>query len=251
MARPTVASMSPGILAAIAFVLSLFAGVYCKFISFTSTGENPITLYFGIWYYQGWSAVENPVQGTVILESCLNYPDGTNLDSKWRSAMAFSAMTLIIGGVVTFWALLAGCLYPSRGTYKAGGGLYMLCCLFQGLSLLLLNSNACHNNNLLGMVQKQVPDASLAFPSSCSMAYGAKCAIAATVMWFVTAIAAITVEPPQRGPVTVQTHDVTYTRTTGADGTTMVTENVVKGQPVPVGGEEKTEEQPLLEQEYF
>ncbi|KAL7542302.1 hypothetical protein ACHAWF_009896 [Thalassiosira exigua] len=243
MACPSVKSMSPGILVAIAFVLSLFAGVYCKFISFTSTGENPITLYFGIWYYQGWSAVENPVQGTVILESCLNYPDGTNLDSKWRSAMAFSAMTLIIGGVVTFWALLAFCFHPSRRTYKIGGGIYMFCCLFQGLSLLLLNSNACKNNNILVELQQTVPEGTLAFSSSCSLASGAKCAIAATVMWLVAAIAAIKVEPPQRSPITVETQEVTYTKTTGADGMAVVAENVVKGQPLPVGEQGNAEEQ--------
>ena len=55
MARPSAASMLPGVLAAFAWITSLFAGVYCKFVSFTSTGGNtaePITLYFGIWYYQ-------------------------------------------------------------------------------------------------------------------------------------------------------------------------------------------------------
>ena len=55
MARPSAASMLPGVLAAFAWITSLFAGVYCKFVSFTSTGGNtaePVTLYFGIWYYQ-------------------------------------------------------------------------------------------------------------------------------------------------------------------------------------------------------
>lgn len=233
MARPSVSSLLPGLCAAVAFILSIFGGVYCKFLSFASSGGTPITLYFGIWYYQGWSVVDNNVQGTVILETCNNYPDGTSIDSKWKSARAFSMMALIIGGVVTFWALLAGCLYPSRGHYRTGGILYMLCCLFMGLSLLLLDSNACHNNPFLADLQAE----SITFPSSCAMAAGAKCAIAATVMWFVAGVAALKAEPPQRSPITTQTHDVTYTRTAGPDGTAVVSETVVQGEPVPFEGQ--------------
>ena len=189
------------------------------------------------------------VQGTVVAEACVNYPGGTSVDSKWKSARAFSTMALIIGGVVTFWALLSGCLYPSRGTYKAGGLAYMICCLFMGLSLLMLDSNACHNNRLNEMLKEEMPIVPLTFPSSCSMAMGAKCTIAATVMWFLAAVAALTVEPPQRSPVTTQTHDVTYTKTTAADGTAVVTETVVQGEPVPFGGQAGRDViEPLVEQ---
>ena len=66
------------------------------------------------------------------------------------------------------------------------------------------------------------------------MAVGGKCNIAATVLWFLAAIAAFKVEPPQREPITTQTQDVTYTKTTNPDGTVVVTENVVKGTPVEV-----------------
>ena len=138
MARPTCSSMLPGLIAAIAFILSLFAGIYCKFISFTSWSDGemePVTLNFGIYYYQGWSIVNSTVQGTVIYENCYNYPDGTNFDTKWQTAKAFSAMALIIGGVITFWAVLAGCLYPSKATYKKGGIIYLLVCFCQGMSV--------------------------------------------------------------------------------------------------------------------
>lgn len=190
------------------------------------------------------------VQGTVVLETCYNYPSGMNMDSQWRSARAFSTMCLIIGGVVTFFALLAGCLYPNKGTYKAGGMAYMLCCLFSGLSLLLLDSNLCHNNLLIGQLQQQLPDTTVTFESSCSMATGAKCTIAATVLWFLAAIAALKVEPPTRSPITTQTHDVTYTKTTGPDGAAVVSENVVQGEPVPFGGQAgKDVVEPLVEQD--
>lgn len=245
MARSTVSSAGLGIIAASAFILSMFSGVYCHFIAFHSDGvggDNPITMNFGIWYYQGWLLVQNTVQGDVILEGCFNYPDGTSFDSKWKSAMAFSVITLIMGGVVTFWALMASCLYPSQRAYKAGGFIYMICCLFQGLTLLFLDSNACHDNDLLTDLKEALPNANLTFPSSCSMAAGAKCSIAATVLWFLAAIAAVKVDPPQRSPVTVETQDVTYTKTTGEDGIAVVSENVVKGDPVVVGEQEEAEQ---------
>ena len=67
------------------------------------------------------------------------------------------------------------------------------------------------------------------------MGLGGKCSIVSTVLWFLAAVAAFTVEPPKREPVTIQTQDVTYTKTTNPDGTEVVTENIVKGEPVTVG----------------
>ena len=231
--------MLPGIIAAFAFVVSLFGGAYCKFIAFTSTdGEDPVSLYFGIWYYQGWSVVNSYTQGTIVLETCLNYPDsGVNVDSKWRAARAFSIIALVVSGVVTFWALLACCFYPSKKSYQIGGMIYLLCCLFQGLTLLFLDSSACHNNSLMAEMKD-----SISFQSSCSMAAGANCAIAGTVLFFLAAIAALKVDPPIRKPITQEPHVVTYTKTTGADGSAVVSETVVKGEPITVGGQQKVEQ---------
>mmetsp|Transcript_24847 Transcript_24847/g.42571 ORF Transcript_24847/g.42571 Transcript_24847/m.42571 type:complete len:262 (-) Transcript_24847:341-1126(-) len=257
MARPTCAQLLPGVLAALAFILSLFGSVYCKFLTFEATEGNSDNdtpaLYFGIWYYQFWTVQQNNIQGTVILETCENYPDGMMyMDAKWKSARAFSALALIIGGVVTFWTILAWCLYPSKRTLQMGGILYMLVCLFQGLTLLFLDSNACHNNTLMKNIQENDNEdngANVTYSSSCSMAAGARCAIAATVFWFLAAVAALKVDPPVRDPITVETHAVTFTKTTGPDGTTMVSENVVKGQPISVGEQHKNienvEQQPM------
>ena len=76
------------------------------------------------------------------------------------------------------------------------------------------------------------------FPNTCTMGPGAKSTIAATFLWFAAAIAACKTEPRQRKPIATETHDVTYTRTAGADGTVVVSEAVVKGEPVPLGGEQ-------------
>ena len=124
--------MAPGILAGTAFLFSMFAGIYCKFISHVSTDDSSgesVALNSGIWYYQGYSIVNTTFQGTVILETCINYPEGTYFDSQWKSAKAFSAMALIIGGIVAFWGLFAQCIYPNKRMYQRGGILLLLCCL--------------------------------------------------------------------------------------------------------------------------
>lgn len=240
-------ALFPGLIASLAFILALFGGGYCKFLSFPSNegGEDAITLNFGIWYYQGWAVMESTTQGTIILETCNQYPDGTIFDSKWKSAKAFSTMALVLGGVLTFWVMLAGCLpfgfYASKKMFQMAGNAYMVCCLFTGLSLLLLDSNACNNNTYIAELM-ETSTALVTFPETCTMGPGAKCTIAATVLWFVAAIAACKTEPRERKPITTETHDVTYTKTTGADGTTVVSEAVVKGEPIPVGGQRVAEQ---------
>eukprot|EP00804_Cyclotella_cryptica_P024263 CCRYP_012543-RA/>CCRYP_012543-RA protein AED:0.32 eAED:0.32 QI:243/1/1/1/1/1/3/1091/255 len=249
MARASFLFMAPGLLGALAFILSGFGGVYCKFLSHISTGglEQPITINSGIWYYQGYAIVNTTVQGTVVLETCNNYPDNVYIDPKWKSARAFATMALIIGGCVTFWGLLAGCLYPNKAAYKLGGILMMLCCLFQGLTFLFLDSEACHNNSLTAALEQEISLINLTFEDSCVLAAGGKCAIAATILWFLAALSAFKVDPPKRSPVTTQTHDVTYTKTTNPDGTTVISENVVKGEPVVVGAPQANAESAEVE----
>ena len=230
-------SFLPGVLAAAAFIVTLFGGVYCKFLSFTpdvTIVDDSLTLNFGIWYYQGYALVESPTQGTLLMQTCFRYPDGTVFDAKWKCAMAFSTMALIIGGVLAFWSLLAGCFYPTKKMYCAAGTIYMVCGLFTGLSLLMLDSNACIGTSLKTELSALT---GFTYSSSCSMGVGAKCTIAATAMWFVAALAACVVEPPQRSPITTETHEVTYTKTTGQDGTVVVSEAVVKREPTSADGQ--------------
>ena len=66
----------PGLIASLAFILSVFGSIYCKFVSFTDQNNTDITLNFGIWYYQSWGVYDSAVQGTVVLETCVNYGDG-------------------------------------------------------------------------------------------------------------------------------------------------------------------------------
>lgn len=189
------------------------------------------------------------------MQSCVYYPaNSVIVDTNWRSARAFSALTIIIGGLTTFWMVVSWFLRgfysgsrkgQSRGKsmLKCAGFMYMLCCLFQGLTLLLMNSNACHNNGMVQLTSTALNNNLFSvgeFPSSCTMSSGGKASIAAIVIWFLAAMAALKVEPPRSNPITVQSHDVTYTKNTQADGTQVVTETVVKGVPVPVNNATNT-----------
>ena len=201
-----------GLLGAVAWFLSLFGAVYCKFLTNTLTTEfgqgRKINLNYGLWTYQGFG-IASTSDETVIFETCRPYPSETYLDAKWNCAIAFSTMSIIIGGVTTLWTLFALCgNTPSTNTFRTVGFTLMLCCIvsilncfyldlisreltdlsssqFQGLTLLFLTSAACTNNAftsdlLENMSLFQVED-------TCAMSVSAKCTIAATVFWFVAA----------------------------------------------------------------
>jgi hypothetical protein len=60
----------------------------------------------------------------------------------------------------------------------------------QGLTFLFLTSNECYNQEFITNTN-QYSSGSLTVPHSCSLASGGKLALSATVMWFVSALAAI------------------------------------------------------------
>lgn len=161
------------------------------------------------------------------------------------AARAFVIIGLVTGGVTTFWSMFARCFYPTKPQFKCGAMLLLFTCLCQGLTLLALTSSGlCTDNKILGTISSSSSRISL--PDTCSMAAGAKCTIASTVFWFAAALAALRAEPMERDPITTQTHDVTYTKTLGADGTEVVSENVVRGEPIPIRGGNGNLDEPLL-----
>jgi hypothetical protein len=208
-------TLIPGIFAAAAFIVTLFGGIYCRFLTISSIPgteeEEPVTLQFGIWYYQSWVLVDSD-EGPVAYQTCYKYPDATVFDAKWKSAKAFSTMAMIIGAIVGCLTLCAGCLYPTRKMYFAASMAYMICCLFTGLTLLMLDSNACNNNELVNQLAESED---ITFQDSCSAGIGAKCILSSTVMWFAAAIGMLVAKPPQRSRVNTDTdegrqHDKTY-----------------------------------------
>lgn len=132
--------------------------------------------------------------------------------------------------------MFAPCLYFQADLWKAGGFLFIFCCITQGLTLLFLESNICKNNQFLSKAL---------YESKCEWDWGFKLNITSVVFWFLAGVLMIGVIPspvrPERPPAETQT--VTYSQGKQPDGTTVVAEtNVVKGTYVPGTG--IVEEQP-------
>mmetsp|Transcript_15814 Transcript_15814/g.26989 ORF Transcript_15814/g.26989 Transcript_15814/m.26989 type:complete len:224 (+) Transcript_15814:39-710(+) len=185
-------SIITSIFAATAFLLAWAAEFNCAFLSFTSdtsTFSQPITVHFGIWSYQFWT-VATSTGGSVIFETCHRYPGDVEVDGSWKAARAFSTLTLIFGGVFLLINLIASCIHPTRNTSPLESTAFLLASIFQGLSLLLLNSSLCKNNAILYTLQSDMSklgNPAIEFPETCSLSMGANCAIAAIVFWALAA----------------------------------------------------------------
>ena len=69
---------------------------------------------------------------------------------------------------------------------------------FQGLAFLVMSSNACRNT-LIQDLDEITPLFDIQVEETCAMVAGAKCTIAATVLWFCAAIPAFKIDIPRRG----------------------------------------------------
>ena len=106
----------------------------------------------------------------------------TDIDGYWKASRAFSILALVFG--ITFLLLDMGTAMCGRNRnmlYRSGGGNYFMCCLFAGLTLLLLESNGCSRSS-----------------SGCSLSKGATLMIASTVLWFVAGLIVCAIFPPWR-----------------------------------------------------
>ena len=190
----------PGVFAFVAFLLG-FGGTSCSFLQFSSTSDaavtdanptgEPLTIHFGFWYYQSWQ-ISNSTN-SIIEESCDHYPDSINIDKNWKAARIFSVITLTIGASLLLLNVIVGCLSSKKNFYTPTGWGYLLCCVTQGFGLLLLDSNVCKNNALIQELEQSFPH--IQFDDTCSMSRGAKCTIAATVLWFVAGVIFVKVHP--------------------------------------------------------
>eukprot|EP00584_Thalassiosira_punctigera_P005685 CAMPEP_0172533420 /NCGR_PEP_ID=MMETSP1067-20121228/6135_1 /TAXON_ID=265564 ORGANISM="Thalassiosira punctigera, Strain Tpunct2005C2" /NCGR_SAMPLE_ID=MMETSP1067 /ASSEMBLY_ACC=CAM_ASM_000444 /LENGTH=226 /DNA_ID=CAMNT_0013318065 /DNA_START=184 /DNA_END=864 /DNA_ORIENTATION=- len=186
-------SIITSIFAAAAFLLCWAAEFECRFVSFTSTSgfTRPVEVQFGIWTHQSWT-VATSIGGSVIFESCHKYPSsGFEVDGSLKAARAFSTLALIFGGVYLFANLISSCVAPLRNTPRSEAPAFLMACVFQGLSFLVLHSSVCKNNSLIEKLKgdaAKIGNADMTFPETCSLSVGGKCAIAATVFWFVAAL---------------------------------------------------------------
>ena len=156
------------------------------FLKFTSTAfgtSRPITVEFGIWYYESLAAIST-TDGNYIVEYCQAYPDTVEIDASWKAARAFSVLVFIFSCIIVGTLLYESC-FPAGAGHSLGRcmpPLYLLVAIFQGLTLLFLDSAACKANPLLDGL------GSFIFQDACTISTGAKCFISATVFWAAAAV---------------------------------------------------------------
>ncbi|KAL7478335.1 hypothetical protein ACHAW6_004104 [Cyclotella cf. meneghiniana] len=175
-----------------AFILNWYSTVACNFISValtygSSAAPSSVSLHFGIWSYQSWTVVSS-TSGTVIFQGCWRYPDYVEVDSEWKAARAFSVMALVFGLTLMLKELFSACSYKDvKQTTPTSGAGYLFCSLLSGLSLLLLGSDLCKDNVLSEGLESIYPNSNMSV-ASCGISTGAKCAISATILWFLAGV---------------------------------------------------------------
>eukprot|EP00978_Attheya_sp_CCMP212_P039597 scaffold207410_cov82-Attheya_sp.AAC.2 len=168
----------------VSVILSFLANISCSAVSFYSSLSGGITLQFGVYLRKGtdvwgWGDDLN------TYKTCINYDgDDMNPDAKWKTAKAFTIFAIVFGSILP----CVSCFMPNLE--KPIGACMLLVCLFQGLTLLLLDSNLCKNNNVVNTLNAKIPEGSeeFKFPDECSRDWGYNSNIACVVFWFFTAV---------------------------------------------------------------
>jgi hypothetical protein len=214
----------PGVLATLAFGLSVMSNFWCETIKFDPVmgGERPART-FGPFYVKELVATNIPGSGGNsyrIGEKCVNLPDGLSKDANWKTTQAFAIITAIVGGVMLFFTWLSPCFDVLNRFWKQAGCLFIFCSITQGLTLIFLESNACLGNSYVS--------STFAYKDECSWDWGTRTNISSVVFWFLAGVSMmfliLPARTPERPPAETQT--VTYTK--NADGTVGET-GVVKG----------------------
>lgn len=161
--------------------VSILGSFLCKFVSLRELRSNQ-DVYIGIWLRTKLYYVEDEQDGTWdVLKGCGSYSGDVNFDSLWNSAKAFSIMASVIGSITIIFVMFVSCLPITESRWKVLGALLLLTCLFQGLTLLFLSSDAACGS---GDRTLYTDLGTLEFADGCGLASGANMCIAATVLWF-------------------------------------------------------------------
>ena len=231
-------SFLPSVFAAIAVVIGTAGNMYCQTLSFTPNAGD--TVYVGVFQYKTKSLVEWH-GNTYVYNHCESYESLKNnfsfdytVDKKWKVTKAFSIITPILGGIFLVICRLFACYWLSPSIWKLTGIVFLLCSLFQGLTLLVIQSDVCKDNPAINFINSTSTALGRQYPSECAWDVGFKLSIAAVPLWFVAGLAILVMPYPQRFPQDPpQTQEVTYQRTVNPDGTATVQEvAIVKGTTV-------------------
>lgn len=188
-------SVAPTGFAVIAFALGFIGCVQCNVIKFTSTSidgfesDRPLTIQFGFWTHEDLQIYEysdTNTNGTYAVLSCTTYDD-LNQESMWKAAAAFSFLPLILGGILFIFMCCKTYKIGSASVSWADSIVYIIAFLFQGLSIMFLDTTACRDNPVINDISDKFNG--LTFQDTCSISTGMRCIISSTVFWFLAAFA--------------------------------------------------------------
>lgn len=245
----------PAILGTGAIVCGTAANLYCETLEFPQNNEGTgATLFVGLWSYRTRDYIPQQLgddQWAVSVCQSYNYLDRDlgfdyDLDAKARTAMAFSILAPVLGGLTLFYAYVKACS-GGRGGWKRGwksiGIAFLVTALLQGLTLLSLASSICRDNPTLQFLEVVLPNLRHTFPETCQWGPGIRLGITSVVLWGLAGLSPYLVPSPEisrRAPTQSQT--VTYQR--HADGT------VHEARVVVVQGAQVTEQAVVASAEY-
>jgi hypothetical protein len=187
--------------------LALLLGVYgvftCNAVQFDSDVG---AISVGLYGYRTKSFTYTSGSDTIwVTDTCTSYD---NLNSslftfttdKWTDALQALAITIaVVGGLFSIIACCVPCLPELNPlAWKGLGLMFLFCCIFQGVSLMVLESSICLDNPLMQFFEQFQPAVLnvLEDPAKCTRAPGFNFGISATVFWFVAAIIALAIPAP-------------------------------------------------------
>jgi hypothetical protein len=144
-----------------------------------------------IYSLQYYAAVVSNNQGTYLVtgDTCVSFPSGIDKDSYWNTTQAFAIVAAVIGGLACIGSCVLPCFDDQKPKlWKVIGLVFILCSLFQGLTLLFLSSDICKDNQVLALLPQAVRSL---YPEECSLSSGTKMNISAVVFWFVAGVLAV------------------------------------------------------------
>jgi hypothetical protein len=123
----------------------------------------------------------------VVGNTCVDYPGGSEFDTKWESAKALSITSWVLSGLACVFICLGCCMLTFQNRGKIFGCFLLLITIFQGLTLLVLASANCTGEG--NAVFLKFPGLRQYYADGCTMSQGAHMNIASTVFYFLAALA--------------------------------------------------------------
>lgn len=108
------------------------------------------------------------------------------MDGAWKAARAFSVVAFVLGLLLLLSSLFSCCDGFRTLAFGCEAPLYLLLSLSLGLTLLLLDSDACDDNALVKEVELRREN--LEFPETCGISQGARLVISAMSFYLVAAV---------------------------------------------------------------